>query len=201
MLFWNMCAYRPRPLIARTVEWISPQTMVLRDVDNPRYASGKQLGVDVLTAIKFCTGFTHMEWYLKDNGEAVFGQIGARPPGAHTVDIMSWASDVDLFLGMGDAEVKGTFIQTLERKYNCACLTKRAQGLGIIRRIDGVEKVRRALSDQLVAVNLLNVGDHRRDWKPTLLGDEWVVVIDPDVQACMDASDYVGQAIQMYAMP
>ena len=64
-----------------------------------------------------------------------------------------------------------------------------------------MEKVRRALGDQLVAVNLLNVGDHRRDWKLTLLGDEWVVAIDPDVQACMDASDYVGQAIQMYAMP
>lgn len=201
VLFWNMCVYRPRPLIARTVEWISPQTMVLRDVDNPKYATGKQLGFDVLKALKFRTGFTHMEWYLKDNGEAIFGEIGARPPGAHTVDIMNWASDVDLFLGMGEAEVKGTFSQPLERKYNCTCLTKRAQGQGIIRRIDGVDKVRRALGDQLVAVNLLNLGDHRRDWKLTLLGDGWVVIRDPDVKACMDASDYVGQTIQMYAMP
>ncbi|MBI3790204.1 MAG: ATP-grasp domain-containing protein [Gemmatimonadetes bacterium] len=201
VLFWNMCVYRPRPLIARTVEWISPQTMVLRDVDNPRYASGKQLGFDVLKALQFRTGFTHMEWYRLPSGEAVFGEIGARPPGAHTVDIMNWANDIDLFLGMGEAELKGTLSQPLERKYNCTCLTKRAQGQGIIRRIDGVEKVRRALGDQLVAVNLLNVGEHRRDWKLTLLGDGWVVIRDPDVQACMDASDFVGQTIQMYATP
>ncbi len=201
VLFWNMCLYRPRPLIARTVEWISPHTMVLRDVENEKYAAGRQLGLDVLKAFNFRTGFTHMEWFLNSNGEAVFGEIAARPPGAHTVDIMNWASDVDLFHGMGEAEVKGTFSQKLERKYNCTCLTKRAQGQGIIRRIDGVEKVRRALGDQLVAVNLLNLGDHRRDWKLTLLGDGWVVVRDPEVQACMDASDYAGQTIQMYAMP
>jgi hypothetical protein len=196
-----MCVYRPRPLIARTVEWISPQTMVLRDVENPKYATGKALGFAVLEALKFQTGFSHMEWFLNSKGEAVFGEIGARPPGAHTVDIMNWANDIDLFLGMGEAEVKGTFTQKLERKYNCTCLTKRAQGQGVIRRIDGVDKVRRALGDQLVAVNLLNVGEHRRDWKLTLLGDGWVVVRDPDLQACMDASDYVGQTIQMYATP
>lgn len=201
VLFWNMCVYRPRPLIARTVEWISPQTMVLRDPENPKYAGGRQLGLDVLKALGFRTGFTHMEWYLKSNGEAVFGEIAARPPGAHTVDIMNWANDVDLFLGMAEAEVKGTFTQKLERKYYCTCLTKRAQGQGTIRRIDGVDKVRRALGDQLVAVNLLNVGEHRRDWKLTLLGDGWVVIRDPDLQACMDASDFVGQTIQMYATP
>ena len=201
VLFWNICVYRPRPLIARTVEWISPQTMVLRDVENPKYAAGRQLGLDVLKALAFTTGFTHMEWYLKANGEAIFGEIAARPPGAHTVDIMNWANDIDLFHGMGEAEVMGTFSQVLERKYNCTCVTKRAAGQGIIRRIDGVEKVRRALGDQLVAINLLNVGDHRRDWKLTLLGDGWLVVRDPDAQACMDACDFVGQTIQMYATP
>ena len=199
--FWNMCVYRPRPLIARTVEWISPQTMVLRDVENPKYAAGRALGLAVLKALNFRTGFTHMEWYLKENGEAVFGEIGARPPGAHTVDIMNWANDIDLFAGMGEAEVKGTFSQPINRKYNCTCLTKRAQGQGIIRRIDGVDRVRRALGDQLVAMNLLNVGEHRRDWKLTLLGDGWIVVRDPDFQACKDACDFVGETIQMYASP
>src|SRR5262245_59951217 len=33
VLFWNISWYRPRPLIGRTVEWISPQTVTLRDTD------------------------------------------------------------------------------------------------------------------------------------------------------------------------
>ena len=199
VLFWNMCFYRPRPLIARTVMWVSPQTMVLREPDAPKYAAGRALGLAVLKALNFRTGFTHMEWYLKANGEAVFGEIGARPPGAHTVDIMNWANDCDLFNGMGEAEVKGTFSQEIVRKYNCTCLTKRAQGEGTIRRIEGVERVRHTLGEQLVALNLLKVGEQRRDPKLSLLGDGWVVIRDPDLQACMDACDFVGQTLQIFA--
>src|ERR1019366_10424160 len=35
VLFDNVAWYRPRPLIARQLEWISPVTMVLRDIDAP----------------------------------------------------------------------------------------------------------------------------------------------------------------------
>ena len=47
------------------------------------------------------TGFTHMEWYRKADGEVVFGEIGARPPGARMVDLMNYATDADLFVGLG----------------------------------------------------------------------------------------------------
>ena len=40
-----------------------------------------QMGREVLAALGFQTGFTHMEWYRKEDGEVVFGEIGARPPG------------------------------------------------------------------------------------------------------------------------
>jgi hypothetical protein len=42
-------------------------------------------------------GFTHMEWYLTPKGEAVFGEIGCRPGGAHLVDQMNYTCDIDLF--------------------------------------------------------------------------------------------------------
>ncbi len=103
--YHNVAWYRPRPLIGRTEEWISPQTVSLREVDAPRIAPGVEMGHAVLEALGFRTGFTHMEWFLKDDGEAVFGEIGARPPGARLVSAMNFACDVDLHAGW--AEPKG----------------------------------------------------------------------------------------------
>ena len=75
--------YRPRPLIARQLEWISPQTIALRDPDAPELAAAARAGRGgARRRSASATGFTHMEWFLKADGEAVFGEIGARPPGA-----------------------------------------------------------------------------------------------------------------------
>ena len=38
------------------------------------------MGFEVIKALKFQSGFTHMEWYRKADGEVVFGEIGARLP-------------------------------------------------------------------------------------------------------------------------
>ena len=52
VLFDNVAWYRPRPLIARQLEWISPVTMVMRDIDAPELSSGRAMGRDVLRALQ-----------------------------------------------------------------------------------------------------------------------------------------------------
>ena len=74
VLFENICWYRPRPLIIKMHEWISPTTMALRDLDAPDLQAGRALGAAVLKTLGFRDGFTHMEWYRKDDGEVVFGE-------------------------------------------------------------------------------------------------------------------------------
>ena len=56
------------------------------------------MGIEVLSALEFRSGFTHMEWYRKADGEVVFGEIGGRPPGARVVDLMNYATDGDLYV-------------------------------------------------------------------------------------------------------
>src|SRR6185295_7569980 len=148
-------SYRPRPLIARQLEWVSPQTVALRNPDVPYLAAGRKLGEAVLKAMNFRTGFTHMEWHRKADGEAVFGEIGARPPGARTVDIMNFASDIDLFRGWAEAVCHGRLSQPIERKYNCASLFKRAQGQGRIQRIEGLGPLLAEFGSWIVNVDLL----------------------------------------------
>ncbi len=195
----NIAWYRPRPLIARTQEWISPQTISLRDFDAPHLAAGRAMGNQVLEALGFRTGFTHMEWFLKEDGEAVFGEIGARPPGARSVDIMNYASDLDVYRGWAEAICHRRFTQPITRKYNAAVIFKRAQGQGRIRRIEGLEILRREFGNYLVCEDLAPIGAPRRNWKQSLVSDGYLVVRHPDLETAMHMADRVGTDLQLFA--
>jgi biotin carboxylase len=197
--YFNIAWYRPRPLIARSLEWVSPQTICLRDPFAGELAGGREMGQAVLRALNFRDGFTHMEWYKKSNGEVVFGEIAARPPGAHTVDTMNYASDIDLFAGWGEAMMQRRFSQRVERKYNAAIVFKRAQGQGRIQRIEGLDRLMARFGEHVAAINILPVGAPRRNWIQTLVSDGWIVVRHPDLKATMDMADAVGTDLQLYA--
>ena len=199
MAFWNICLYRPRPLTARQEEWISPQTVVLRDVEADHLAGGRDMGRAVLKALGFKTGFTHMEWYRTAQGETIFGEIAARPPGARTVDAMNYASDIDLFTGWAEAVLHGRFSAKLDRKYNSAIIFKRARGTGLIRYIEGLERLQARFGPHIAAVELLPVGAARRNWILTLVSDGFLVVRHPDLQTTLDMADAVGTDLHLYA--
>ena len=86
---YNICRYWPRALESKMHEWLSPITYSLRDVEAEDVAAGREMGFAVLAALGFETGYTHMEWYRTADGEAVFGEIAARPPGVRTVDLIN----------------------------------------------------------------------------------------------------------------
>jgi hypothetical protein len=199
ILFENICWYRPRPLQARSHEWISPMTVALRDLDEPGLADGRQMGRQTLTALGFQSGFTHMEWYRKADGEVVFGEIGARPPGGRTVDVMNFATDGDLFLAWAEAVVHGKFSQALERRYNAASIFKRAEGSGYIERIDGLDHLLTEHGDAIAALELLPVGAHRRDWRATLISDGMIIVRHPELAELIRIADRFASEVRMYA--
>lgn len=195
----NVCFYRPNPLVARSTEWISPQTLALRDLSPEPVQQGIALGRAVLSALGFQTGFTHMEFFWTPRGEAVFGEIAARPPGAHTVDLMNFVGDVDLFSGYAEADLHGKFSPSTVRKYNVCNVFKRAQGRGRITRIEGLQHILERYGEHIVHIDLLPVGAERRNWVQTLVSDGYVVVRHPELQACMDISDAVGTELRLFA--
>ncbi len=199
ILYENVAWYRPKPLIARSEEWISPQTVNLRDLGAPHLAAGIELGRRVLEALGFRTGFTHMEWFRTAAGEAVFGEIGGRPPGARSVDIMNYASDIDVYTGWAEAVVHRRLSQTVERKYNAAVIFKRAQGQGRIRHIEGLDTLLAEFGDAVACVDLLPVGAPRRNWKQTLISDGHLVVRHPDLETTLAMADRVGTDLTLYA--
>ena len=197
--YFSISKYRPHPLIARTVEWISPQIVMLRDVDADEYAGGCEMGRAVLRALKFDTGFTHMEWFRKPDGEVVFGEVACRPPGARSVDVMNYAGDTDLYAGWAEAVVKGQFTQKLERRYNAVIIYKRAQGAGRIYRMEGLERLLSKYGEHVVVIDLLPLGSSRRNWRQTLLADGYLIIRHPDLRRALEIADAVGTDLQLYA--
>lgn len=197
--FFNIAQYHPRPLIARSNEWISPIVVVLRDVRDPKYAAGIQLGLDVLRAMDMGDGFTHMEWYRKSNGEVVFGEIGGRSPGGHLVDQMNWSSDIDLFREWARAVCWHSFEAQVSRRYNVAIIFKRALGQGRITRVEGLDAFLSRYGSHVAAEQLLRPGDPRRNWLQTLVSDGFVAVRHPDLDATMRMAQAAATDIRLYA--
>jgi hypothetical protein len=157
------------------------------------------MGVEVLSALGFRSGFTHMEWYRKADGEAVFGEIGARPPGARVVDLMNYATDGDLYVGWAEAVVHGRLSQPLERRYNVGSIFKRAQGGGRISRYEGLDALLAEYGDAVVAQELLPPGAPRRDWRASVIGDGLIMVRDPELRRVIEMTERFAGEFTMYA--
>jgi biotin carboxylase len=199
VLVENICQYHPRPLLTKIHEWVSPVTMALRDLDEPGLQGGRELGGAVLRALEFRDGFTHMEWYRKSDGEVVFGEIGARPPGARTVDVMNYATDADLFSGWAEAVTHGRISQPLERLYNAASIFKRASGAGRITHYQGLDHLLATYGEHVVALELLPVGAPRRDWRATLIADGMVIIRHPDLPTALHIAQRFAAELRLYA--
>nr|WP_246324946.1 ATP-grasp domain-containing protein [Petropleomorpha daqingensis] len=198
ILFEHVLWYRPRPLQMRMHEWVSPVSISLRDLSVPQLAGGRRMGHAVLAALGFRSGFTHMEWYLKADGEAVFGEIGARPPGARVVDVMNVATDGDTYAGWAQAVVHGS-MQPLERRYNSGAIFKRARGEGRITHSEGLDALLARYGEHVALLDLLPVGAPRRDWRSTVTGDGMVVVRHPELQQVIEMTEAFAGDFQLYA--
>jgi hypothetical protein len=153
----------------------------------------------VIRALGFRDGFTHMEWYRKADGEVVFGEIGARPPGARTVDVMNYATDADLFTAWAQAVTQGRIPDPVTRQYNAASIFKRASGAGRITHYEGLDQLLAEFGDHVVAVELLPPGAPRRDWRATLIADGMVVIRHPELPQALEIAQRFAAGLRLYA--
>ena len=199
VLFENICWYRPRPLVMKQHEWISPVTISLRDLDAPDLQAGRALGTAVVAALGFRDGFTHMEWYRKADGEVVFGEIGARPPGGRMVDVMNYATDSDLFFAWAQAVTSGQISQPVQRRYNAALIFKRAEGAGRITHYEGLDHLLAEYGEHVAALDLLPIGAPRRDWRAVIISDGMVIVRHPELSKTIEMTERFAAELRLYA--
>lgn len=198
-VFENIAQYLPTPLARRRDEWISPAQLIYRDPFQPALMPGVELGRGVLKALGMNSGFTHMEWFRKADGEVVFGEIGCRPGGGRLIDQINFANDFDIYREWARVTCWDYYEGEPTRGYYSAIVYKRAIGQGRISGVEGLEALRQRCGRWLVYEELLPIGTPRRDWEQTLLGDGFVVVRHPDLGACLEMMRQAVVDLKIYA--
>jgi hypothetical protein len=182
-LVWHSVGrYLPTPLDVLENPWIQWCVLLPRDIGH--YREIAEVGPRAVRALGLDTGLSHMEWFRRADGSLAVSEVGARPPGAQFMTLMSWAHDTDLYAAWARLAVTDRF-EPPPRAYAVGAAYLRAQGVGrTIRAVDGIDRVSDATRARVVEARLPEPG---RPVGDTYEGDGYVIVRDPDTAAVEQA--------------
>jgi len=192
--FHSLSRYYPTPLEVMETPWIQWVCVLPRDIAGPEWADATELGVRAVTGLGLDTGFTHMEWFRRDDGSLAIGEIAARPPGANIVRMNGIAHDADLYRAWARAVVDDAFDGPWTRKYAVGCAYLRGVGRGRVLRVTGVERAQALVGRLVVEARLPQPGAPRSD---SYEGDGHVIVRDPDTEVVTAAMRTIIETIQV----
>lgn len=193
--FTSISRYEPTPLEVMETPWIQWVCILPRDVGGPDLADAHDLGKRAVKALGLETGFTHMEWFRRDDGSLAIGEIAARPPGANIVRMNSFAHDTDMYRAWARAVVDDAFDGPWERKYAVGCAFLRGVGRGRVLKVTGVDRAQELVGKLVVEARLPQVGAPRSD---SYEGDGHVIVRDPDTAVVKLAMKTIIETIQVH---
>lgn len=192
--FHSLSRYYPTPLEVMETPWIQWVCVLPRDIAGAEWADATELGVRAVTGLGLDTGFTHMEWFRRDDGSLAIGEIAARPPGANIVRMTGIAHDADLYRAWARAVVDDAFDGPWARKYAVGCAYLRGVGRGRVLRVTGVERAQALVGPLVVEARLPQPGAPRND---SYEGDGHVIVRDPDTEVVTAAMRTIIETIQV----
>jgi len=175
--------YFPSALEVLREPWIQWCVLLPREVDDPRYQGIRAVASEALKVLGMQTGMSHMEWFRRPDGSVAISEVGARPPGARFVNLISWAHDFDLFRAWADTVVHGRF-HPRPRPYAAGAAYLRGQGSGRVRAVRGLEEVARDLGPLVVEARMPELGQAASG---TYEGEGYVIVRHPETDVVKDA--------------
>jgi len=175
--------YFPSALEVLREPWIQWCVLLPREVDDPRYEGIRSVAAEALRVLGMQTGMSHMEWFRRPDGSVAISEVGARPPGARFVNLISWAHDFDLFRAWAEVVVHGRFTPR-PRPYAAGAAYLRGQGSGRVRAVRGLEEVARELGHLVVEARMPELGQAAAG---TYEGEGYVIVRHPETDVVKDA--------------
>jgi hypothetical protein len=192
--FHSICCYRPSILAAvedPSVQW---RCVMPRDISGSRYEQFISQGLAAVRALSVGNAMTHMEGFLREDGQLCFIDATLRPAGARIAPMLAFAYDIDPYLVWARLMLDGCFDGPWERKFAVGTVFLRGAGSGKIETVEGIETVRRELGEFVMDLRLPRVGASKSD---TYTGDGYVTVRHPETQAVEDALDLIAQTIRI----
>jgi hypothetical protein len=153
----SLSHYLPPILDVVNNPWIQWCLLLPREVDDPRYDDIRQIGCQALEVLGMGTGLSHLEWFRRPDGGVAISEVGARPPGAQIMTIISRANDVDFVSAWCRLMVFGEF-EPPQRRYAVGAAYLRGQGRGRVRAIHGLDQADREVGHLVTDVKLPQIG-------------------------------------------
>jgi biotin carboxylase len=169
----SISQYQPPCLEVLENPWIQWCCVLPRELSSPLFDQARDLGFAAVRALGLDDGMTHMEWFQRDDGSLVIGEIAQRPPGANISTMTGLAHDVDPYRAWARAVVDGAFDGPWTRKYAVGSAFLRGMGRGRVAGVTGVRETQEALGAHVVEAKLPTLGQPRADGYE---GDGYVIV-------------------------
>jgi hypothetical protein len=192
--FASFSRYYPTPLEVTETPWIQWVVVLPRVIEGPEFDDARELGLRAVRALGLETGFTHMEWFRRDDGSLAIGEIAARPPGAHIVLGNGYAHDTDMYRAWARAVVDGAFDGPFERRHAVGIAYLRGVGRGRVQRVSGVDRAHQLVGHLVAEARLPTPGTPRSD---SYEGDGYVIVRDPDTELVKAAMKTIIETIRI----
>jgi len=181
-VWYSINDYLPGALEVVREPWIQWCVLLPREVDDPRYDGIKRIAADALTALGMDTGMSHMEWFHRPDGSVAISEVGARPPGARFVHLISWAHDFDLFRAWADVVIHARFTPR-PRPYAAGAAYLRGQGTGRVAGVRGLE----VLSELEPIIVEKRIPAPGQPTSGTYEGEGYIIVRHPETAVVRDA--------------
>ncbi|WP_419166203.1 ATP-grasp domain-containing protein [Candidatus Palauibacter sp.] len=183
LLWHSINHYLPSPLEVLREPWIQWCVLLPREVDPPRYDEIRRVAPPALDALGMDTGLSHMEWFRRPDGAVAISEVGARPPGAQFVTLISHAHDFDLYRAWARLMVFDDF-DPPARPYAAGAAYLRGRGRGPVRRVAGLEEVARELGPLCVEWRLPRAGQAQ---SASYEGEGYIIVRHPETEVVEEA--------------
>lgn len=168
--------YLPGALEVMREPWIQWCVVLPRETEDDGPHPIAPIAARALDALGMDTGISHMEWFRRPDGTVAISEVGARPPGARFVHLISYAHDFDLFRAWADLMVHGTF-QPRPRPFAAGAAYLRGMGRGTVAGVQGLDAVLDELGPIVVETKLPKAGQPTADGYE---GEGYVILRHPE---------------------
>lgn len=182
-LWHSLTRYYPTPLEVMQNPWIQWCVLLPKEIDGPDYADIRAVAARANQVLGMETGLTHMEWFRRHDGSVAISEVGARPPGAQIMKIISFAHDIDFYRAWANLVIHDEF-DPPKRAYAAGAAYLRGQSPGRVKAIHGLDQAQAEMGRLVVDVRLPQLGQAKSS---SYEGEGYVLVRHPETAVVKQA--------------
>jgi len=175
--------YLPGPLEVLENPWMQYCVLLPRDENDPNFRIFDAVNGRALDALGMGTGISHMEWFLRQDGTPMVNEVGARPPGANIMPLMSHAYGCDMWAKWAELIAHDRFTAPI-RQRAAGTAFFRGQGRGRVKAVHGLAEAHREVGSYVVDRKLPELGQAKAQ---SYEGEGWAVVAHESTAVVMHA--------------